>query len=133
MKLFNPRSDLVIDLFLVVLVALLPLLLIAVGQVRRGRLRAHASLMTSGFFLFLAAVLAFEIRVRTADLPAPALLPFLVHLGFAVPCLALWVAQISSGRRAHENPARHRRRGRSVIALYSLTVATGVWLYLATF
>lgn len=132
--MFGTRAGFFVDLFLVVLLALLPLLLYGVALVRRGRVRAHARVMIAAFALFLVALVAFEISVRFGEQTAPlATLPLVVHLVFAVPCLVLWVLQIRSGKHAPANPEPHRRRGRLLLLLLSLTVATGFWLYAATF
>jgi uncharacterized membrane protein len=122
-----------VDLFLLLLVSLLPAMLLAVRFVRRGKVRAHARLMVGAFVCFLVALVAFEAEVRLAGGRAPPAGPFAVHLAFAVPALALWIAQIALGKRALLDPAPHRRRGRVLLALLSATVATGVWLYVVTF
>ncbi len=130
---FGTEADLWVDLFLLVLVLLLPTLLFAVGLARRGRIRAHATVMVTAFVVFVVVLVAFEIDVRTSDVPAPATVPFLIHLCFALPGLALWIYQVSTARRAFANPAPHRRRGRILFGLLVTTVATGIWLYLATY
>ncbi|MFQ5845064.1 MAG: DUF420 domain-containing protein [Planctomycetota bacterium] len=132
---FGTRADLVVDLFLTVLVLLLPVVFLAVALVRRGRVRAHAVLMGTAFVLFLLALVAFELNVRLRGdaLPDPSILPFAVHLAFALPTLVLWTLQIARWREASRAPSRHRRRGRGLLPLLAATVATGVWLYLETF
>ncbi len=130
---FGTKADFWVDIFLLVLVLLLPVLLVAVALARRGRIRAHATIMVTAFFIFLLALVTFEIHVRTSDVPSPATVPFLIHLCFAVPGLVLWIYQVATARRAFSNPAPHRRRGRILLGLLVVTVATGIWLYLATF
>ena len=130
---FGTEADLWVDLFLLVLVLLLPTLLFAIGLARRGRILAHARVMVTAVFVFLVALVTFEIDVRTSDVPAPATTPFLIHLCFAVPGLVLWIYQVATARRAFSNPAPHRRRGRILFGLLVATVATGIWLYLETF
>ena len=130
---FGTEADLWVDLFLLVLVLLLPVLVVAIALARRGRIRAHATVMVTAFFVFLLALVTFEIDVRTSDVPAPATVPFLIHLCFALPGLALWIYQVATARRAFSNPAPHRRRGRILFGLLVATVATGIWLYLATY
>ena len=133
-SLFGTRADLIVDLFLVVLVLVLPTVFVAVAAVRRGNVRLHAALMTGSFLLFVLALVAFEINVRfQPDLPAPKTGPFVVHLAFALPTLVLWVIQILRRKQAFTEPAVHRRRGRLLAPLLTATVATGIWLYVATF
>jgi len=128
------RADTIVDLFLLLLLALLPVMLAGVRLARRGRVRAHAAVMGGCFFVFLAAVVAFEIDVRlNPDLPSPALVPFLVHMCFALPALIVWVLQLARRAQAFSDPLRHRRRGRLVLLLLAATVATGFWLYCATY
>ncbi|MGQ0615251.1 MAG: DUF420 domain-containing protein [Planctomycetaceae bacterium] len=132
--LLNTRADLIVDLFLLLLILLLPVLLYGVRLARRGRLRAHAAVMGGSFLVFLAALLTFEIDVRLSkDLPAPAPLPFLVHMCFALPALFVWVLQLLRRAEAFTAPARHKRRGRLVLLLIAGTVATGTWLYRASY
>lgn len=131
-SLFGTRAPLAVDLFLVVVVAILPLLLASVALVRRGRIRAHAAIMVGCFAAFLLALVFFELAVRRGG-PAPARWPFRIHLAVAFPCTALWIAQILRGRRAIAEPRAHRLRGKAILLLFALTSATGVWLYVATF
>jgi len=56
-----------------------------------------------------------------------------IHLCFAFPSLALWAIQVLRGGRAMVEPVPHRRRGRILLVLLAATVATGFWLYVATF
>ena len=131
--MFGTRASLFVDLFLLALVVCLAAMLVGVRFVRKGDVRAHAAVMVSTFALFVLAVVAFEVAVRFGDpvtLPAA---PLVIHLCLAVPCLLLWTRQIWLGRRALLDPAPHRRRGRILLVLLSLTVATGFWLYVATF
>ncbi|UCE87474.1 MAG: DUF420 domain-containing protein [Deltaproteobacteria bacterium] len=102
--------------------------------VRRGETRAHARLMTLCFALFLVAVAAFEAQVYLGE-PGPPLAtaPLVIHLCFAVPTLLLWIYQVATAKRALTEPARHRTRGRALMGLLLATVATGAWLYLASF
>ena len=104
-----------------------------VSLVRRGRVDAHAKVMTSCFFVFVAALAAFELRVRMGEMPPLARVPLIVHLSFAIPGLMLWIWQVATARLARANPVAHRLRGRILLLLLSATVATGFWLYLATF
>ena len=132
--LFGTRADLIVDLFMVVLILVLPTVLVAVAAVRRGRVRLHAALMTGSFLLFVLALVAFELNVRfQPDLPAPKTVPFVVHLCFALPTLVLWVIQILRRKQAFSAPAVHRRRGRLLAPLLTATVGTGIWLYVQTF
>ena len=132
--MFGTRAPLVVDLFLLILTAILPALLVGAALARRRRIRAHAAVMVSCFLLFLVALAAFEIGLRAGEatpaLPGP---PLVVHLCFALPGLLLWVAQVATARGARRNPAPHRRRGRVLFLLLSATVATGFWLYVETF
>jgi len=123
-----------VDLFLVTLVAMLPVLLWAVALVRRGKVRLHARVMTVCFVVFLVAVVAFEIQVRL-DATAPPLdaTALWIHLAFAIPATLLWAVQILRGKKVFDERAAHRLRGRILIGLLIVTIATGIWLYRATF
>jgi len=112
-------------------VALLAVMLKGVSLARRGRVSAHAKVMVACFAFFLVALVAFEIRVRMAEMPPLAQLPLVIHLCFAIPGFLLWIWQIATARRAQ--PAPHRLRGRILLLLLSATVATGFWLYVASF
>jgi uncharacterized membrane protein len=131
--MFGTRAGVLVDLFLLVILLVLPALLVAVALVRRGRVAAHAAIMRASFFVFLVGVVAFEFEVRFRQQPPLALVPLAIHLCFAVPALLLWAWQILRAREAFTNPPRHRLRGRVLLALLSVTVATGFWLYVATF
>ena len=130
--LLNTRAGLFVDLFLLLLLALLPVML-AVALVRKGKVKAHATLMTASFAVFLLGVVAFEVQVQFGEKHPMPPAPLVIHLCFAVPCLVLWIVQIAKGKRAFTEPAAHRRRGRALLGLLSVTVATGFWLYWATF
>jgi uncharacterized membrane protein len=131
--MFGTRAGFFVDLFLLAQILVLPALLVAVALVRRGRVAAHAAIMRVAFFVFLASVVAFEVEVRLGPkLPLP--LPILgIHLCFALPALVLWARQMLLARQAFAAPAAHRRRGRVLLVLLSLTVATGLWLYSARY
>ncbi|MEE8104767.1 MAG: DUF420 domain-containing protein [Planctomycetota bacterium] len=128
-------ADLVIDLFLVSLVALLPMLCWAIALVRQGKTAAHGKWMAVSYAIFVTAVLGFEIdvRLRSDVLPSPKFWPFLIHMHFALPAFVLWTYQIATARRVAAAPAAHRKRGKILITLIFLTVATGIWLYVETF
>jgi uncharacterized membrane protein YozB (DUF420 family) len=130
---FGTRAGLLVDLFLLVLLVCLAAMLVGVALVRRGKVKAHAAVMVATFALFLVALVVFEVSVRFGQPVALAVVPLLVHLPVAVPCLALWAWQVATARGARANPLPHRRRGRALLVLLSLTVATGFWLYVATF
>jgi|GEM_PF-2836502 len=134
MGLFGTRAGLLVDLFLLLLLVLPPAMLVGVALVRRGRRTAHAAVMRTCFALFLAGLAAFEVAVQFGP-PGPRLarLPLWIHLFLAVPCLLVWIRQIATSGRALENRTSHRRRGLLLLALLSLTVATGFWLYAASF
>lgn len=128
------NAPFLVDLFLVTQVAVLLAMYVAVGLARRKRVKAHVTVMVTGFVLFLVTVIAFEAQVHLGEPgPSPPIFPLAVHLSFALPGLGLWAVQIARGRRAHRELQRHRARGRTVVALLTLTVATGIWLYRATF
>jgi len=131
--MFDTGAGFFVDLFLVLLVAILVAMLLAVALVRRGRVRAHAATMSTCFGVFLGGVVAFEVQVRLGPAVPLATVPLVIHLCCAGPALVLWIRQIWTARRARSHPAAHRRRGRVLLALLSLTVATGFWLYVATF
>ena len=132
--MFGTRAGLFVDLFLLAQLLVLPALLVAVAFVRRGRVGVHAGIMRAAFFVFLATVVAFEIEVRLDPRPSEVPLPVLaIHLCFALPALGLWALQLVRGKEALADPVPHRRRGRILLALLSATVATGFWLYVATF
>lgn len=132
--LFGTEAGFFIDLFLLVLLIELPVMGYAVMLVRRGERRAHARVMTLCFAMFILAVAAFEAQVYLGK-PGPPLAkaPLVIHLCFAVPTLLLWIYQVATARRALTAPAGHRIRGRTLMAILFATVATGVWLYLASF
>ena len=128
------NAPLAVDIFLIVLVGIVPLMGFGMVLARRRRYAAHAAVMVTCFALFLVSVVAFEWSVRASDeIPPLPLLPLVIHLCLALPCAALWVRQVLSGKRAHENPTSHKRRGRFLLALLVATVATGAWVYVATF
>ncbi len=131
--MFGTRAGLFVDLFLLAQLLVLPALLVAVALVRRGRVKAHAAIMRASFFVFVASVVAFEIEVRLGPQPPVPLLILGIHLCFALPALVLWARQLLLGKQAFADPPAHRRRGRILLALLSVTVATGFWLYAATF
>jgi uncharacterized membrane protein YozB (DUF420 family) len=131
--MFGTRAGVFVDLFLVAQILVLPGLLVAIAFVRRGRVAVHAWIMRSLFFVFLATVVAFEVEVRTGPKVALPLHVLAIHLCFALPALILWARQMLLSKQAFLDPPRHRRRGRMLLVLLSVTVATGVWLYLVTF
>jgi uncharacterized membrane protein len=131
--MFGTKAGPLVDLFLVAQLLMLPALLVAVAFVRRGRVKVHAAIMRVAFFVFLGTVVAFEAEVRFGDKPPVPLGILGIHLCFALPALGLWAVQLLRGKQAFVDPAAHRRRGRIVLALLSATVATGFWLYVATF
>lgn len=132
--ILQTKAGFFVDLFFLVLLVLLPAILVAVALVRRGHVKAHATINTTCFVLFLVAVIAFEAQVHFGPKGPPlATLPLVIHLCCAVPCLLLWVRQMLTAKRALTQPAVHRRRGRILVALLGLTVGTGAWLYWATF
>jgi uncharacterized membrane protein YozB (DUF420 family) len=131
--IFGTEAGFFVDLFLLVQLVLLPTVGVAILMIRRGKLRAHVATMVASYALFLLSVVAFEAEVHfgkgTPKLPPTTLV---IHLCFAVPCLVLWTYQMWTGKRALTAPKNHRLRGRILFALLTLTVATGVWLYKAT-
>jgi uncharacterized membrane protein YozB (DUF420 family) len=131
--MFGTRAGVFVDLFLVTQVLMLPTLLVAVALVRRGQVKAHAGIMRAAFFVFLATVVAFEVDVQFGEKPRMPPHILIIHLCFALPALGLWALQLLRGKQAFVDAAAHRKRGRIVLALLSATVATGFWLYVATF
>ena len=131
---FGTKAPLAVDLFLVTMVAILPLMGLAIVRARQHRFRSHATLMVASFVMFVISLVAFEGAVRTMDdkpdLPKVVLT---IHLCFAVPGLLLWIWQLKQAKRARKNPAAHRRLGRIVLGFLVLTVATGIWVYVAMF
>lgn len=123
-----------VDLFLAVLLVVLPAMFVAVYLVRTGRVKAHARLMTACYLLFLLAVIGFEYQVHFGG-PGPelSLVPLTIHLCFAIPGLFVWTWQILTAKRALTEPASHRRRGKVLMGLLTATVATGIWLYVDSF
>ena len=90
--MFGTRAGFFVDLFGLLFVLILPAIFFAVTLVRRGKVKAHASIMWTSFFIFLTAVLAFEIDVHTSDSEFNVPLWVLgIHLCFALPCLGLWL------------------------------------------
>ena len=132
--IFNTKAPFAVDLFLLVLLFVLGAMLIGVGLVRRGRVKAHTAVMTASFYIFIAGVITFEIGVQFgAQKPPLVVVPLVIHLCFAVPALLLWIRQMWTAKAARTDPARHKRRGRAVIALLCLGTATGFWLYWESF
>ena len=134
LALFASDAPLGVDLFLVVMLLLIPTMLAAIRLAATGRVQAHGRVMGVSFVLFVAALLAFEWAVRTMEnRPDIPVLVLTIHLCFAIPGLILWTWQIIRGKKAPTEPKRHARRGKIVFALLVATVATGVWLYGAMF
>jgi uncharacterized membrane protein len=131
--MFGTRAGVFVDLFLLVQLLVLPALLVAVAAVRRGKVGRHARIMQVSFVSFLLSVVAFEVEVRLGGTPPVPLWILGIHLCFALPALGLWALQLVRGKQAFTDPAAHRRRGRVLLGLLSVTVATGFWLYVATF
>jgi uncharacterized membrane protein len=131
--MFGTDAGPLVDLFLLVQLLVLPALLWAVAAVRRGRVGLHARIMQVSFYAFLLSVLAFEVEVRLGPTPPVPLWILGIHLCFALPAVVLWARQLLLGKQAFTDPAAHRRRGRVLLVLLSVTVATGFWLYVATF
>jgi len=131
--MFGTRAGVLVDLFLVAQISVLPALLVAVAAVRRGRVSLHAWIMRVCFFVFLGTVLAFEVDVRMRPQPPIPLHVLMIHLCFALPAVVLWARQMWLSKQAFLDPPRHRRRGRMLLVLLSATVATGFWLYAATY
>jgi len=131
--MLGTRAGLFVDLFLIAQVLVLPASLIAIAFVRRGRVKVHARIMGVSFFVFLATVIAFEVEVRLGPRPPLPLVILGIHLCFALPALILWARQLLLSKQAFSDPPAHRRRGRMLLAFLSATVATGFWLYVATF
>ena len=69
------EADPILGLFSLLLVLLLAAMLKGVSLARRGRVRAHARVMSTCFVVFLVALVAFEIRVRMGEMPPLARLP----------------------------------------------------------
>jgi uncharacterized membrane protein YozB (DUF420 family) len=131
---FGTKASLIVDLFALVLAAIIPLMIVAVVLVRRGRVQAHSRLMVVSFVAFLFATVALELDVHIGGRTAPlAVLPLVIHLCFSVPTLILWIVQVATSKKALLEPTPHRRRGRILFGMLFGTVATGLWLYLATF
>ena len=132
--MFGTDASLAVDVFLLTLVLTVPAMIVAIALVRRGWRRTHAALMMACFALFVMSVVAFEIDVHFGpNRIEPATVPLTIHLCFAIPCLLVWIRQIAARKQSETDPARHRRRGRLLMAIMLATVVTGVWLYTATF
>ena len=123
-----------VDLFLGVLLAVLPAMFVAVALVRRGKVKAHARVMATCYVVFLLAVIAFEYEVHFGEgTPPLQRVPLVIHLCFAFPCAFVWTWQVAKAKQAFTDAAVHRRRGKLLMGLLTLTVATGVWLYAVSF
>ena len=132
--ILSPDAPAAFDFFLLVMLALLPVMGLAIRQARLGRVRSHAMLMICSFALFFIALVDFEWAARTMDdLPPLPGIVLAVHLCFAVPALALWIYQLATAKRARLTPKRHAKLGRVIFALLVATVGTGVWVYRAMF
>ena len=134
LALFASDAPFGVDLFLVVMVLLVPTMVWGIRLAATGKLQAHKRVMGVSFVLFVGALLAFELAVRTMEnRPDIPVLVLVIHLCFAIPGLGLWTWQILRGKKAPSEPKVHARRGKIVFALLVATVATGVWLYGAMF
>jgi len=132
--MFGTKAPLLVDLFMAGLLGVLVAMLIAVRAVRRGQTKRHARIMGASYAFFLISVLAFEVQVNLLGTGVPlAMLPLGIHLLFAIPCTVVWTWQIATARRALTEPGAHRTRGKVLFVLLSATLATGFWLYVATF
>ena len=132
--LLAPDAPAAFDFFLIVMLAVLPVMAIAIVQARRKRYGVHAVMMSCAYVLFLIALIDFEWTARTMpDLPPLPMPELPIHLCFAIPALVLWTYQLLKGKKAHANPKGHARLGRIVFALLVGTVATGAWVYFAMF
>jgi len=132
--LFGTKASLIVDFFLVVQVAMVPVLAWAIFLVRKGKVRAHARIMATAFAFFLMSVVAFEVDVHLGGQRVPPPLPTLIiHLCFSLPSVVIWTYQIVTAKKALVEPGAHRRRGKLLFGFIIGTVVTGVWLYLATF
>ena len=132
--MFGTKASLIVDFFLVVQVAMVPTLAWAIYLVRKGKVRAHARIMAAAFAFFLMSVVAFEVDVHLGGqrVPPPRL-TLIIHLCFSIPSLVIWTYQMVTAKTALVEPAAHRRRGKILFGFIVGTVATGIWLYLATF
>ena len=127
---FSENAPFGINLFFGVMLALLPLMVFGIRLAAKGKLVAHGRVMGVSFFLFLAALIAFEWAAQTMENRPPIpVLAMTIHLCFAIPGLLLWTMQIIRGRKASQEPKAHARRGRIVFVLLVATVGTGIWVY----
>ena len=134
LAILGTDAPLGVDLFLLVQVAALPLMGVSIVMASKGRIRVHAALMLTAFASFLISLIAFEWTVRTmADKPPIPRMALTIHLCFALPALILWCLQLARSKRATASPAPHRRLGRVVFGLLTVTVGTGIWVYSAMF
>lgn len=145
------RGDFMLDFVCVALVAVLPILLFGIYLARYGRqYRRHKQVQIALAVILLVVVLAFEIDVRfftdwrRLAAPSPYFEPgtwnpvwysLLVHLGFAVPTLVLWIYVVVQALRNFPRPAApgaysaaHRFWARLAASGMAMTAITG-WVF----
>jgi putative membrane protein len=146
------RGSLMLDVVVVAMLLIVPLLAISVYRVKFGRQYAlHKKLQLAMAAVLLVAVLLFELDIRLNgwveravgspyfDLQnkwsCPAGLGLIVHLGFAVPTLLLWIVVVVQALRKFSRPPLpgphsrwHARWGMAAAIGMLMTAVTG-WIF----
>ena len=146
------RATFMLDFVFVAMFAVLPILMVSIGLVKRGKYEWHKWVQIALAIILLVAVVAFEIDLnfltknwRPLAEPSPYYAnggvnaSLWVHLAFAVPTPFLWVAVIVQALRRFPKPAapnahsrQHARWAWLATAGMTLTAVTGwIFYYLA--
>lgn len=145
------RAPLVPDLIIVALLVVVPAFAAATVLAVMGRTRLHHTIMWITYHVLLVVVVAFVIYNLTVHMSAPELeqspvyrtiyLPLVVfHIAIASFSTAFggWLAWATrrwarpSGGELSLEPSRarlHRRAGTAALALFAVTIATGLAIY----
>jgi putative membrane protein len=144
------RGSVMLDVVFVAMFAIIPVLLLSVALVKRGRFQAHRNLQLTTAVVLLLAVIAFEVDMRfVTDWDALAkdsslytvCYPLLyLHLMFAIPTPILWTVVIIGAMRNFDRDfqapgyrERHRWLGWMGMGLMLGTAGTGIVFYFAAF
>lgn len=144
------RASLMLDVVFLAMLVIVPVMLWGIRLAKRGAHAAHKRVQLTLALILLVAVSAFEIdmRVNTDWRERAAASPYyspsgmsavwtslIVHLGFAVPTLLVWIGVVTAALRRFPRPphpgphsATHRRWGWIASVLMTLTSVTG-WVF----
>jgi uncharacterized membrane protein YozB (DUF420 family) len=142
------RAPVIIDVIALGVWLVLPVQLVSILMVRRGKLKVHRLLQIAISVFLCAWLIAFEISLQLIDgggwrkfaEPSPyyesLVLPLLMlHLIFAIPSFLLWFAtlygaikKIKLSQKATEYSMIHKKTGRIALVLFGASAVTG-WLF----